>query len=264
MVTFARIPDGMRLNWLKWAMVSAVLTGCSVNKDIMFKTPTDYQFDVMPDSLQSEFRLEVNDYLEMRLFANDGFRLIDLVSEAGADARAIQRQSFRYLVEFDGMANMPMLGRVPLAGLTLREAEFYLEGEFVKYYNAPFIQVAVVNRRVVVFPGGGGDAQVVNLDNNSTTLLEVIALAGGMHARANASRVKVFRKKRGGGRTIYRFDLSDIDGLKYADMVMQGDDVVYVEPTPELARELLYDLTPLITLLTTTILVIGVVNGFGR
>ena len=39
-----------------------------------------------------------------------------------------------------------------------------------------------------------------------------------------------------GKRLVYQFDLSDIDGLKYADMVMQGDDVVYVQPNPDIAR----------------------------
>ena len=43
--------------------------------------------------------------------------------------------------------------------------------------------------------------------------------------------------------------------------VMQADDVIYVQPNPEIARELLYDLAPLITLLTTTVLVLGIVRG---
>ena len=47
----------------------------------------------------------------------------------------------------------------------------------------------------------------------------------------------------------------------YGDLVMQADDIIYVEPNPELARELLYDLTPLITLLTSTVLVLGIVRG---
>jgi hypothetical protein len=43
---------------------------------------------------------------------------------------------------------------------------------------------------------------------------------------------------------------------------MQGDDVIYVQPNPELAREFLQDLTPIITLLTSVVLVIGIVRGF--
>jgi len=119
----------------------------------------------------------------------------------------------------------------------------------------------VANRRVVVFPGEGGDARVITLENNNTTLLEVMGLAGGMAKRGDARHVKLFRHHPDGTRTVHEFDLSDIDGMRYADIVMQGDDVVYVQPNPEIAREILNDLVPVITLLTSIVLVIGVVQG---
>ena len=45
-------------------------------------------------------------------------------------------------------------------------------------------------------------------------------------------------------------------------MVMQGDDVVYVQPTPQLATEALQDILPVVTLLTSIVLMIGVFRGF--
>ena len=73
--------------------------------------------------------------------------------------------------------------------------------------------------------------------------------------------MKVFRYGPNRERLVYEFDLSDISGLRYADMVMQGDDVVYVQPNPEIAREILTDLTPLITLMSSIILVYTVVRN---
>ncbi|MBL8003176.1 MAG: polysaccharide biosynthesis/export family protein [Flavobacteriales bacterium] len=236
-------------------------SSCTINKDIMFKTPVDYAFDTLPAVPATDFTISPNDFLQFRLFANDGFRLIDLITDENQRAPN-QRNMPTYLVVADGTVKLPLVGYVPLGGKTLREAELYLEGIYTQFYNRPFVQLTVVNRRVIVFPGGGGDAKVVNLDNNSSTLTEVLAQAGGLANRGNASKVKVFRRKQGGGRYVYEFDLSDISGLRYADLVMQGDDIVYVQPNPELARELLQDLTPVITLLTTTILVIGLVRSF--
>ncbi len=43
---------------------------------------------------------------------------------------------------------------------------------------------------------------------------------------------------------------------------MQGDDVVYVQPNPEIAREVLADLTPLVTLLSSILLVFAVTRNF--
>jgi hypothetical protein len=45
-------------------------------------------------------------------------------------------------------------------------------------------------------------------------------------------------------------------------MVMQGDDVVYVQPNPDLAREALQDITPIVGLLTSIALIIGIFRGF--
>lgn len=243
-------------------LLALLAAGCGVNRDIMFKTPTDYVFDSPPDSAETDFRIQPNDILRFRLFANDGFKIIDLVS-SGGDFRMMNAQNlFTYLVEADGTVKLPLIERVQLAGMTLREAELFLEERYTKDYNRPFVQLSVNNRRVVVFPGGGGDAQVVSLSNNNTTLIEVLALANGVSRRGNVSHVKVFRKKPDGTRLVFDLDLSKIEGLKNADMIMQTSDIVYVQPNPELARELLFDINPIITLFSTLVLTYGIVRGF--
>ncbi len=252
---------------LRYGLSSLVLallfSGCTINRDIMFRTSTDHQFDTFLDSASVNIRLQRNDQIQLRLFANDGFKMIDLVSETGArDANWLQRNIFAYYIESDGLVKLPLLGRVQIAGLTIREAEAFLEERYSVYYNRPFAQIFVNNRKVVVFPGGGGDAQVVPLENNNTTLLEVIGAAGGLSKRGNARKVKLFRYGKDGKRLVYQFDLSDISGLQYADIVMQGDDVVYVQPNPEIAREVLADLTPLVTLLSSILLVFAVTRNF--
>jgi polysaccharide export outer membrane protein len=253
----------MKWRWLWVVAVVMAVSSCTINRDIMFKTPVDHVFDTPPDSGTKAFKIQPNDMLTFRLFANDGFRMIDLVDEQQG-VRNLNRMSFNYLVDWDGTAKLPLLGPVKVSDLTVRQAEMFLEGAYAKYYERPFVQLFVNNRRVVVFPGGGGDARVVPLENTNTTLMEALAEAGGVAKRGDARRVKVFRRKPDGGRHVYQFDMSDISGLKHADLVMQADDIVYVQPNPEIAREAISDLNPIITLLTTTILVIGIVQGLSR
>lgn len=229
----------------------------------MFKTPTDYEFSQFSDSGYTTLRLQANDQIQFRLFANDGFKMIDLVSEGGTrEASFLQRTAFFYFIDNLGSAKLPLLGKVPLAGMTLREAELFLESKYVDYYNKPFVQLLVESRRVVVFPGQGGDAKSVTLENNNTTLLEVIGMAGGIANRGNAKKVKVFRYRADRSRMVYQFDLSTIDGLKYGDMVMQGDDVVYVQPNAEIARGILTDLSPIVSLLTSLVLIYSISRTF--
>lgn len=259
---FYRKSGGMRRELWVLVAVAALMSGCTVNKDIMFKTARDYEFDLFQDTLETQYRIQANDIISFRLFANDGFKMIDLVSsQGGLNMQNINRITFSYLIEYDGLVEMPLIGRVPLAGKTVREAEFFLEDRYLPYYNRPFVQLSVTNRRVIIYPGDGGGAKVVGLENTNMTLLEALAQAGGIANRGNASKVKLFRRDNKGGRKVYMFDLSDITGLRYGDIVMQADDVIYVQPNPEIARELLYDLAPLITLLTTTVLVLGIVRG---
>lgn len=260
---FCRYMKLLRRTGLPFLLGLLLLSGCTINRDIMFKTDNQFVFDEFKDSTSLQIKLQPNDVFEFRLFANDGFKMIDLISDGAArEAQQLVRFAFNYTIEFDGLAKMPLLGRVALSGLTTREAELMLEEKYAKYYNKPYVQLVVVNRRVVVFPGGGGDARLVPLENNNTSLLEVLGLAGGLNKRGDARKVKVFRYDKTGKRLVYQFDLSTIDGLQYADMVMQGDDVVYVQPNPDIAREALQDITPIVGLLTSIALIIGIFRGF--
>lgn len=237
-----------------------LLAGCAINRDIMFKTPRDHVFDTVSDTLEREFKIQADDILSFRMYANDGFKMVDMVNEEQLRTTMSNRIIFNYLVYPDGHAKLPVIGEVQLAGLTVREAESLLEERYSAYYQKPFVLLTVGNRRVVVFPGGGGDARVVSLDNNNTTLLEVLARAGGVASRGDARHVKLFRRD-GDTRKVMQFDLSDINNLKYADLVMQADDVIYVQPNPELARGLLREITPLVTLLSSVVLVWSIVRN---
>lgn len=240
-------------------MVALLLTGCAINRNIMFKTPRDFEFDTVSDTLDREFKIQADDILSFRMYANDGFKMVDMVNEEQLRTTTTNRIVFNYLVYPDGHAKLPVIGDVQVGGLTVREAELLLEERYATYYQKPFVLLSVSNRRVVIFPGGGGDAKVVMLENNNTTLLEVLARSGGVAKRGDVRKVKLFRRV-GDTRKVMQFDLSDIQNLKYADLVMQADDVVYVQPKPEIARGILQEVTPLITLLSSVVLVWGIVR----
>jgi polysaccharide export outer membrane protein len=243
-------------------LITFSFSGC-INQDIMFKTPKDYEFDVPPDTIAEQYILQPNDIFFFRLFANDGFKLIDITNMTGnsnmSNANLFNNNSslFQYFIEFDGSTKLPILGRVNLAGYTLRQAELYLQKEYAYSFNDPFVQLSVLNRRVFVFPGESGRAAVIGLQNNNTTLMEALALAGGLSENGKAQKVKLIRKSDNPAEPlVYEFDLSRIEGLKYANMIVQTEDIIYVQPRKRIGRELLTDLTPWITLLTSLLLTI--------
>ena len=235
------------------------LSSCSLlNQSIMLKTKSSYVFDTIPDSLDVQYRISPNDILDFRLFSKDGFKLIDITSMAQQGNFNFNRNVVDYLVEFDGKVKLPIIGRVVLAGMTLREAELHLQDLYRDYYNDPFVIIGVTNRRVIVFPGNDGAAAVINLLNNNTTLMEAMAMAGGISDNGKAQKIKLIRNTPGiDSATVYKIDLSTIEGLKYANMVVQANDIIYVQPRLRVASDVIREITPIISLITSTIVLVS-------
>lgn len=241
---------------LFFILAAALFSSCRLlNPGQMLRTPPDYPFEsfTQEDFAIQEYRIAPNDKLQFRLFTNDGERIIDPIDPQQQMQRG---QEYSYTVEHDGLVKLPVLGRVPIEGYTTREAELMLEEKFSAFYNKPFVQLNVINNRVIIFPGGqGGTSTVVYLDNTNTTLFEALALAGGI-SDGKAHRVKLIRGDLQNPK-VYLIDLSTIEGVKNANLVLQANDIIYVEPRDRVPQRVLENLSPYITLLTTTLLIIN-------
>jgi polysaccharide export outer membrane protein len=223
----------------------------------MLKTPKDYVFDTPPDKPIDEYIISVNDILQFKLFANDGFQLIDIATgQPGSASQAVfsQRNIINYVVQTDSLVRLPVLGKVNLVGKTISEAEGFLQTEYAKFYVEPFVILTIINKRVIVFPGTGSSASVVSLPNNNTSLIEVLALVGGIAINSKANRIKIVRQTKI-KKDVYLIDLSSIEGIKAGSMIVQANDIIYVEPNPNLAREALSDITPILSLFSSALLV---------
>ncbi|NRA10333.1 MAG: SLBB domain-containing protein, partial [Crocinitomicaceae bacterium] len=144
---------------------------------------------------------------------------------------------------------------------SIEECEDKLVDLFSAQYKEPFVQVNITNHRVIVFPGNGSDAKVVTLSNTNTTLMEAIALAGGITDRGKANTIKLIRKIEG-KREVYVMDLSTMEGLQYVDMLVQADDYIYIEPTAEIAKEISKTIVPIVSLLSSAIFIFSAINLF--
>lgn len=242
------------MHFLKYFMFFSVLIGlssCKVFKsNLMLKTPKDYAYDKLSDSLSTnDYRIAANDIITVKIFSNDGFKIIDL-----ANINQMYQYEINYVVQRDGRVKLPLVGYVSLAGLTVKEGETFLEQVYDTFYVKPFISLKIINKRVIVFPGNGGKAQVLNLTNNNTTVIEALALCGGILEDGKAYKVKLIRNDGTKKPKVYLMDLSEIDGLYAGNTVVMANDIVYVEPRYRLARTLVGEITPVLTLITSTLL----------
>ncbi|HTF02595.1 MAG TPA: polysaccharide biosynthesis/export family protein [Bacteroidia bacterium] len=235
------------------------MTSCRVlYPNVMLTTPRGYEFDTLKlDSatFATEYRLAPNDVIEFRLFANDGYKMIDLISAGpGQNNNAMVRQGFDYYMDSEGNVKLPILGLVNLDSMTLREAEIHLEERYSKYYVKPFAVVKVANRRVTIFPGEAGDAQVIQLQNNNTTVFEAIALAGGISTNGKAHKIKLIRPTDDPAHpNVYLIDLSTIEGIQQGSIVVQSNDIIYIEPRRKFASRTLTEVAPIVSLFSTAV-----------
>mgnify|MGYP002620948436 CR=1 FL=1 len=253
------------LRLVAFAGVVSIIHSCGVNSNWILKDEEGYDYAPI-DSLnetKNDYRIDINDILQLRFFTNDGIKVLDISSNAqGNQAQLFNpNNSLNYVIQNDSLVQLPVVGGVNLVGMTIREAELHLQDMYSSKYIDPFVQISITNRRVVVFPGNGGEAKVLYLQNNNTTLLEAIALAGGITERGRASRIKLIRKDENGKRQVYKIDLSTMQGLEYTDIIVQANDYIYVDPVPELGREILKEITPIVSLISSAAVIIATISA---
>lgn len=242
-------------------LVGFLIQSCGVNSNLMFKEAKDeVKYDSIPLNPTEAYKISQDDKITFSLTTNNGTDIIEKMS--GISNEKINTSSpTEYIVRANGEVELPIVGKIKIAGLTVEEAEDTLVSLFSDEYIDPFVQIKITNQRVIVFPGNGSDAKVVPLMNSNTTLMEALAQAGGITERGKANTIKLMRKI-DGKRVVYGIDLSTIDGLQYVDMIVQANDYIYVEPTPEIGKQVTQTVVPIVSLISSALVIITAINTF--
>jgi polysaccharide biosynthesis/export protein len=229
------------------------IIGCR-NHSRMFSTENDVLVDSIQKQMliaQKNYTIQGNDYINVRIYTNKGERLVDpnleLTKGVGT---AMKDENLKYLVNNDGKVNLPMVGEVFLQGYTQTQADSVLTIAYGRYYEGAFIVTSILNKRVFVlgpFPLG---AKVISLQNENINLIEVIALYGGIPNNGKSYNIRVIRGDLKNP-NVNIIDLSTIQGLKSASMVVFPNDIIYIEPVRKLVLESVTELAPILSLLVS-------------
>lgn len=227
------------------------VTSCN-NPAIMFKSKRNYPYaEIDKIKQETEYKVGINDDISIQMSSNKGAILLE---RGGAGSTT----SFKATVDFDGTIKMPLLGRVKVQGLSMRDCELLFEELYKQFYVEPYVKVQIESKRVFIFPGSGGNASVVNLRYNNTTLLEVLATIGGLQGLARAHRIKLIRGDFNNPQ-VYLIDLSRLKNLKDGGIVMQGNDIVYIDSRNDIVINFFTRIGPYLGLLNLTFLVYALI-----
>ena len=192
----------------------------------MFRPSEKDNLQKQLDAAESNYVIQKNDILSLQVFTNNGEKIIDPNLESfkeGTQQSQSDVSPITYLVDASGVVKFPLIGKIKLEGLTIRQAEEILEKEFAVAYKGTYVILKFVNKRVVVLGAPGG--QVIPLANENTRLTEILALAKGINNDARANNIRVLRSDQ-----IMIADLTTFEGYQKYNIIMQPGDVVYVEP----------------------------------
>jgi polysaccharide biosynthesis/export protein len=133
-----------------------------------------------------------------------------------------------YVIDANGYANMPLIGKVLLAGMTKEMASDKLEKLYSSILNNPIIEVAIVSIKVNVFGEVGRQGKYL-IDREKLSLVDLLAEAGGFTSKASKKHVRIIR---GDAKNpeIIMVDMRKVGILQYSDLLIQDNDIVIVDP----------------------------------
>ena len=133
-------------------------------------------------------------------------------------------------VGVSGTITLPLIGLVNANNLTGRELEGLIADKLKeKYLQDPQVSVFIkeyTSQRLTV--EGSVNKPGVFPISGRTTLLQAVAMAGGLDKVADENDVKVFRDRPDGTRETIQYDLEPIRGGKVKDPYLMANDMVVV------------------------------------
>ena len=137
--------------------------------------------------------------------------------------------SFRVQVNRDGLATIPHIGAVRLAGYTLTEAERIISARLNQYYTGYQMNLSMGRlRSITVYVTGNAQRPGAYAVSSFATLVNALLASGGPSQNGSLRAIELKRN----GKTITVFDMYAmlLQGDKSQDARLQNGDVVYIPP----------------------------------
>lgn len=229
----------------------------------MFKLNREFPKTELSNAMmyaERNYVIQKNDYLSIDVFTNKGERIIDPNNELqqGMQNQRRTHEEFSYLVKQDGTVKLPIVGQIKIDSLTLDMAERLLETEYDKYYKESFVKLNYTNKRVILLGALGG--QMIPLVNENMTLIEILAMAGGLDMGSKSQNIKLIRGDLSAPE-VFQINLSTIDGMRNTMISMEPGDIIYVEPWRRPWLEGIRDISPVLSLLSSSLALILVLQN---
>lgn len=139
-----------------------------------------------------------------------------------------QQQMIGYLVDKEGVVDIPLLGKINVAGLTTFEAKKVVSDRAKMYLKDPVVQVRFANYKITVIGEVARPASYV-VPNEKISIVDAIGLAGDLTIYGKRENVLLIREAEN-KKEFVRFNLNSSEIFKSPYFYLKQNDVIYVEP----------------------------------
>lgn len=219
------------------------LSACKTPRDVVY-----FQDVTAPTSVVLEAKqIRIKPLDKLNIFVNardpqvtDGLNLpfVSRYFGQGGTNSASSQGVVAYTVSETGYVNMPYVGKVHIAGLTVTEAADVIKNkiETLDLAIEPVVTINLVNAQVAVL-GEVAKPGRYQIDSEDMTILDMLGAAGDLTIYGERSNIKVLRRNGDKQDTYIVNLLSEKDLLNSPVYYVQQDDVIYVEPNPTRIRQ---------------------------
>ena len=137
--------------------------------------------------------------------------------------------NYRVSVNRDGMATIPHIGAVRIAGYTLAEAERVISARLNQYYTGYQMNLSMGRlSSILVYVTGNAQRPGAYTVSSFATLVNALLASGGPSRTGSLRRIELKRN----GRTVTVFDMYAmlLRGDKSQDARLEAGDVIYIPP----------------------------------
>lgn len=227
-----------RIKYLLYiVIVNVFFTSCLSHKELInFRTgeekaPTLASLTKQDILNQADIKLQANDVLAIIVASPDGVLASPYnIIPAQLGTQVLSPTSpATYLINSEGFIDLPTLGKLKAAGLTVKEVKEEIATRVSKDLVNPSVNVRLINFKVsvlgeVMHPGA------IQVENERINILEALAKVGDFTPYSDRRHVMVIREKNG-VREFGELDLKDNKFFSSPYYYLQQNDIIYIEPT---------------------------------
>ncbi len=192
---------------------------------------------------------------------NSGGTPFSILAVSGSQGQG-SAQTSGYLVDASGGITFPIIGRVQVGGLNLRQVKDTLAARLESVVKQPVVEARIINYKVTVL-GEVPRPGPVLAPNQKITILDALAAAGDVPVSGRKDNVVVIREQ-AGKREMARVNLNQASVFSSPYYYLHQNDIVYVEPVKLRRQEnnefVRFYLPVISSVLSTALAVYGIVQ----